>query len=180
MKRGRPKGALSGKHPVLDESGKRMPLYTLWMGMHQRCRNPNSHIWKYYGGRGITVCERWQGRKGYDNFVDDMAPRPEGYTLDRIDNNGPYSPDNCRWATMAEQGVNRRPAPNKQKPDSLMGKCRAHNQPYSLVYVRVKNGWSEKDALTTPNLGRGHIRIDLTDAGRSLFRQALAREAQGN
>lgn len=80
-------------------------LYAAWHGMKQRCRNPNHKDFKYYGARGIDVCERWES---FENFMSDMGTRPEGKTLDRIRVNENYSPDNCRWATHVEQRANQR------------------------------------------------------------------------
>jgi hypothetical protein len=81
-------------------------LYGTWLDMRRRCVNPKNSRYPYYGGRGIYVCERWM--YSFPNSLEDMGERPEGMSLDRIDNDGPYDPDNCRWADKHTQNLNQR------------------------------------------------------------------------
>lgn len=85
---------------------KEHPLYVVWRGMKDRCGRKGNKAYKHYGGRGVKVCERW--RNDFWAFVEDMGERPEGASLDRIDNNGDYEPGNVRWASQKEQCRNRR------------------------------------------------------------------------
>lgn len=106
MFRGRPrKYGLFGSEP---RPPRPPPEYEIWRGAIARCTNPQRHDFKYYGGRGIKICDRW--RHSFQNFLADMGPRPSPqHSIDRINNDGDYEPDNCRWVTWKEQAANRRP-----------------------------------------------------------------------
>jgi len=127
------------------------PEWRSWSAMHTRCSNGNIHDYDRYGGRGIQVCSRW---KDFANFYQDMGPRPDGHTLDRIDVNGDYYPENCRWATTKQQGRNKRT--NILLTHNGVTKCAsawAEEVGISVITLmsRIqKHKWTIEKALTTP------------------------------
>ena len=100
----------------------RTPTYVCWSNMLARCTNPKRRDFKNYGGRGISVCERW---RSFENFLADMGEKPPKLSLDRVDNDENYGPDNCRWATQKQQVLNRR---NTINPN---------NEPMTLLQIRM-------------------------------------------
>lgn len=126
---------------------------TIYHGMMDRCRNANNACYSSYGGRGVYVCERW--RESMGNFRDDMGERPTPeHTIERIDNDGPYSPENCRWATRAEQNENTRQTRLLTLGDVTlsMGKwAKRLGINRETLGCRINRlGWSVEKALTTP------------------------------
>jgi hypothetical protein len=121
----------------------------VWWSMRQRCENRNCPCYPRYGGKGITVCDRW---KNFDAFYADMGTRPsDKHSIDRIDRNGSYSPENCRWATSQEQ--NRNHSKNvllkfKGQTRLLCEWAEIQNINHSTVRNRLAKGWSISDALT--------------------------------
>ena len=95
-----------GKPNRLTHGMSNTGTYLSWRGAKQRCTNPNAASYPRYGGRGIEICSRWI--HSFANFLEDMGERPEGMSLDRINNDGNYEPSNCRWATPSEQNRNQR------------------------------------------------------------------------
>lgn len=139
-----------GHHKRVDGKSKQSKTYQCWRNMLNRCRNPNVPAWKNYGGRGIAVCERWLD---FGNFLADMGERPEGMQIERIDNNGNYEPGNCRWANTGDQSRNRRV--NKLATLNGVTQCISDwgvdlGIDESVIRHRIKAGWSDEEALTTP------------------------------
>lgn len=124
--------------------------YRSWASMRNRCANPKNPAYHLYGGRGITVCERWDS---FESFYSDMGPRPEDCSLDRVDADGNYEPGNVRWATQKVQQNNRR----SNVRITYRGETRTVTEwasvvglPYSAVSQRFAKGWNTEKTLTTP------------------------------
>ena len=136
----------------------RSKVYSTWLNMKTRCDKPNNHAWADYGGRGITYDPRW---KSFEAFYEDMGDPPDtSFSIDRIDNNGPYTKENCRWASKSEQRRNKR-------PESLGGRlvwCEINGErlilrdavkkygvvPYQTAVCRIHYGWPPERAVLTP------------------------------
>jgi hypothetical protein len=143
-------------------------IYATWAAMLNRCRNPNVVEYKYYGGRGVKVCERWLT---FDNFLADMGDvsgRIVGKTLERINNDGDYEPRNVRWASYHDQSRNR----SNNRLLSFKGKTKILADwandlgvtPGALIYRLDYKGWSIEEALTTPKPERPNAKLNMRKA----------------
>lgn len=132
----------------MKHSDTESSTYRSWRAMLGRCRNQNDKMYHRYGGRGISVCDRWLE---FENFLADMPTKPTGATIERIDNDGDYCPDNCRWATRKEQ--NRNSTNNRVLEIYGQKKCVAEWCEISGVSQSVANarlnrlGWTEKESI---------------------------------
>lgn len=133
--------------------------YGVWRGMLDRCRNTNSPAWRLYGGRGITVCDRW---RKFENFLSDMGEKPPGMSLDRIDNNGSYEPSNCRWADQETQCNNKRTnhlVTAFGKTQTLVRWSREIGVGKATLRRRLRAGWSPERAISTPVLSYSEVAL---------------------
>lgn len=143
-------GALNSNY---KDSRKNTCLYRIWVNMKNRCYNSKTEMFKYYGGRGITICDEW--RNDFTAFYNwsIINGYSDDLTIDRIDVNGNYEPSNCRWVSVAEQNVNRR---NNHYitlngiTKSLSEWCRYYSINYQTVQDRLRRGWNYSDALQKP------------------------------
>lgn len=145
-------GNMTGAEPNLlhghNRRGATTKTYRAWVGMHKRCSNPAYQHYAEYGGRGISVCERWGD---FRNFLADMGEAPLGRSLDRKDNNKGYSLRNCRWATRVEQAQNKRNNRLLEFEGETLCLCewaRRTMQSAPTLCKRLKRGWSVEEALT--------------------------------
>lgn len=140
-------------NPNYKDGRKNTRLYRIWNNMKSRCYNPHFSQYKNYGARGISVCDEW--KDDFQSFHDWAISH--GYTdeltIDRIDNNGNYRPDNCRWINNKAQSNNRRSnhiVTIENETKTLTEWCEIYDINYQTVQDRIRRGWSESDALTKP------------------------------
>lgn len=134
--------------------------YMIWIDMKRRCYDVKNNAFSLYGGRGITVCPTWVD--SFQAFYADMGPRPSArHTIDRVDNNGPYAPGNCRWATMTEQNSNKRTniyLTVGGETHTLAEWTRQLGMRRGTVGRRLRHGWSPEDAVRPIDSRFSHIR----------------------
>lgn len=126
------------------------PNFASWSGMIQRCSDPKCYGYPYYGARGVKVCYRW---RNFWNFVRDMGMKPEGATLERIDTNGDYTPENCKWATWTEQQNNKRNnrrLTHDGRTQTIAQWARELGLKQGMIVDRLRLGWSTEKTLATP------------------------------
>lgn len=128
------------------------PEFISWSSMKARCNNENGAAWRNYGGRGISICQRWES---FEAFYEDMGPRPSlKHTLDRIDNDGDYEPSNCKWSTPKEQHNNTRQNVQityKGKTMTVIQWARKLKINPGTLYDRKRRGWSDERTITEPH-----------------------------
>lgn len=127
-------------------------VYRAWEALRNRCENPNNRAYADYGGRGITVCERWSK---FANFLHDMGEPLPGQSIDRIDNDKGYGPENCRWASRKEQNRNKRSLhliTAGGRTQLLSQWAEELGVTHRAILGRIKTGWSEEEAVMTPRV----------------------------
>jgi len=155
------------------------PTYTSWQAMRQRCSDPNADRFSSYGGRGIGICKRWND---YDAFLADMGTRPCGHTLERLNRELDYGPDNCIWADNKQQANNKSTnhwLTYQGQTKSMAQWCDELGLPYSAIRGRLRRGWNVEAALSTPVRSIASRRgrpLMLTYAGRAQSLSAWCRE----
>lgn len=128
----------------------RTPTHNSWRGMVERCNNPKHEFYRYYGGRGVSVCERWLS---FDNFYYDMGDKPKGCSIDRINTNGNYELNNCRWSTIKEQARNARSnrlIKYKDRVQCVAAWAEERGMNKNVLEMRLLRGWPVEEAIERP------------------------------
>jgi hypothetical protein len=134
-----------------SKDGFKTPTFLCWLGIRKRCLDHKSKSYYRYGGRGITICDDW--KNDFSKFLADMGERPTGLSIERKDNNGPYSKDNCTWATGSQQARNRRSnilLTHNGKTKTLIEWTEELNIPYHTIRARISRGWDAQRAFLEP------------------------------
>lgn len=161
LTRGNTKSCGCGKVGGHGHGLYKTPEYRVWAAMIQRCTNENSAMWPDYGGRGIRVCERW---RRFENFYEDMGERPTSkMTIERVDNDRGYEPDNCRWATRTTQNRNTR----RSNMIEFQGETRPLTEwaevlelSYDMLRGRLRRGWTFEQAVAEAPKKNGSAHVD--------------------
>jgi len=144
-------GCLLKNSPAYIDGRTLHPLYGLWKNMIGRCENPNHPKYYLYGNRGITVCKEWHDFWSFAKWSEGIGGRPDGYTIDRIDNDGNYEPSNCRWATQAEQSINKSSnllIEYHGETKTLKEWSDILDMSWDVLHNRLRKGWSVERAFT--------------------------------
>lgn len=153
-------GCLKKNSPARIDGRTSNPLYGTWFQMISRCENPNDKKYYRYGARGIKVCPEWHDFKNFSTWSDSVGGRPEGFTIDRIDNDGDYCPKNCRWASSTTQSLNK----SSNKLINYNGETKTLKEwsdstgiDYHVLQHRFYRNWDTERALTQPV--QNHLKI---------------------
>jgi hypothetical protein len=135
--------------------GRMSSEYKAWAAMHRRCRNPNQQNYEQYGARGVAVADTWSGRGGFERFLAEIGPKPSPlHSVDRVDGTRGYEPGNVRWATAAEQAVNRSNTrwieANGERLHVAEWARRLGTSPQNIFTRINRYGWTEERAVTEP------------------------------
>lgn len=138
------------KHPNTTHGMTNSRVYKIWSGMHSRCKLPSATGYKNYGGKGISVCSRWDC---FEAFFEDMGSAPDGMSIDRIESTGNYEPSNCRWASKVEQNRNQFDLlyiTFGGRTQCLSSWAEEVGSTFSTLKARLNRGWDVERVLNTP------------------------------
>lgn len=158
-----------------DSGSKRAEEYSIWVNMRRRCTDPKLRNYPWYGGRGIYVCSRWESGEGnlggYECFLQDMGRRPsKKHTLERRQNDGPYSPENCVWATQKQQARNKSANVRVEafgRTMVLAEWAEEFGLPQGVLWSRLKRGWPPERAISLPRQKQEPFKVEIEGVVRT-------------